>query len=537
MRGSRKPGRRLGSGLAIIILVASLLVWMGAIVTSNVVVNKDQMLEASMLEQCRYAALAGLQRGLFELATNTGIVLFTDPPQNPPPEIDDRLATDPKLRYKVQLLANGTPNTIKAPDGSDIPPGSVYVYSVGYIEGTTVYMSVSGFSALAVRAKPIFDFAALGDSQVTINDDTRVDAWDSTTGTYPGALPFDPANPATYSFGASLATNSAAQGALKVFGNTQVDGNLVVGPDASDPAAVIQMGGGVMLTGQQQVAPGTRRIPLWETTLDPNAATTSVTVPPGSSQTLSPGPYRDLKVGQQGATGRATVYLQPGEYYFDQGIDLGQADLMMEPGSLGPAVIYVGGDVLIGDQSRVNHDPATAPNARPSQVQLYFVNKNDALTIQGGSVAQFVAAGSTMSATVDSSELFGGIMAQDVTVQGSGSKLHYDLSLKGMPLNGQGRWALVGVKEKGGRGRGGNGGGNGGNGNGGNGNNGSSGGSTTGSTTASSTTGSSTGSTTGSSTGSTTGSSSTGGSTTGSSTTGSSTTGSSTTGSTTGSTS
>jgi len=52
-------------------------------------------------------------------------------------------------------------------------------------------------------------------------------------------------------------------------------------------------------------------------------------------------------------------------------------------------------------------------------------------------------------------------MGRDLTLQGVGAKLHYDKSLKGVPLQGNGRWWLTGIRQQGGSAVNGNGNGNG----------------------------------------------------------------------------
>lgn len=439
--------KRQANSIFIVIVVASLLMLVAGMATNNLTHNRRQTLKSTQQEQCRYAANAGLQRGLLELATGTTVVQFTDPPQNPAPTIDDALAGDRRLRYKIEFIANGTPGMLAAPDGSEIPPGAVFIYSKGYLEGTDLTATASGFSALALRAKPQFDYAALTDSRIDVTNDAWVDSWDSALGAYPGPNPFNPADSNTYTKSASLASNLGTS-AISIQGTTAVDGDLLVGPDALNPAASVNLGGAVTLSGQPDNLSGVRRIPLWETTLDVSAATSSVTVAPGRAQTLAPGPYRQLSAGLTGGA-RTTLTMQPGEYYFDRDVDLANLDLQITAPGTDPVIIYINGDLNIHGGSKLNEQPA---GSLPSRLQIYFTGRNTSMDVQEGSVAQMVAAGASTTMNLDSSQLYGAVMGHDLTLRGTGSKLHYDKSLKGAQLQGNGRWALTGIREQNGTG-------------------------------------------------------------------------------------
>ncbi len=434
--------RKRANILAIVVMIASLLLCMAVVATNNLTHNRRQTLQSSQQEQCRYAANAGLQRGLLELAQGSTVVQFTDPPQDPAPTLDDKLATDPKLRYKIEFLANGTPNMIDAPDGSEIPPGAVFIYSRGYLEGTTLSATASGFSALALRAKPQFDYAALTDARIDVLHDALSDSWDSGLSTYPGPNPFNPADSNTHTKSASLASNLGTS-AISLLGATAVDGDLLVGPDALNPSASVNLGGSVTVSGQTDNLTGVRRIPLWESTLDANAATHALSVPSGGSQTLTPGPYKQMAAGQAGGA-RTSLVMPPGEYYFDKDVNLANVDLQIPPGTE-PVVIYINGNFNVSGQSKLNELPV---GTKPSRLQIYFTGKNKSMTVKEDSAAQMVAAGSSTSVQVESSQLYGAVMAHDVTMQGVGSKLHYDKALKGVPLQGNGRWALTGIREQ-----------------------------------------------------------------------------------------
>lgn len=139
--------------LATVILVLSLLVGMAGVVFRDVSVGLQHGAERTLRTQARYAAYAGLQRSLS--------ALYQDPSWSAGYDREDLPGT-PEVEYSVTVLNNvGNLNSIFAPDGTEIPPNGVFLRAKGHVRGEDI-ISNAGLASLAVRKKPIFNFAAVG---------------------------------------------------------------------------------------------------------------------------------------------------------------------------------------------------------------------------------------------------------------------------------------------------------------------------------------------------------------------------------------
>jgi hypothetical protein len=267
---------------------------------------------------------------------------------------------------------------------------------------------------IRVTSHSVFQYAVLGDDGVTMSGDMRTDSYDSRLGAYDP----DPSSP-TYNKGhnGDIATNSSADGALDLSGGSlQIDGQLVTGPDVTDPASMVNGYSPSLITGGtdppsdgQDVASLPEEILLEPVVVPDGIACADKTVKAHQNLTLSP---------TGGPLGNGTYCYQ---------------NLSVEGGATvtvtGPVRVYLTGTFVAVGETVVGNP------ADPTDLILYVSNGGIA-TIDGNVAGSSTFYGGIYApdATIaigGEAQIYGAIVAGDAFIAGD-PRIHYDEAMADM---------------------------------------------------------------------------------------------------------
>lgn len=376
------PVRRRGIALVVVLISIGLLgviAWgMAAMGAHTLDISRN----AVQNDQALLAADGGAWRAVAELARNGGFTGWGTAQTLP----------TTGASYTVSITNAGD----TAPDGQVVPADMVYVLSVGTHRGETRQVG------LMLRASQSqFPAAVFAGEKVMLEDNSRVDSWDSTIGFYPaGAQPIK----------AHVGTNRQNSNSIVVEDGSYVDGNLLVPPGASPGATQID---GSTVTGSVITMAQTQ-------TLDPvvlPAAPTGSDMEYESDSSLAPGAYGHLEI-ENGAV----VTLSPGTYVFNSIAMEEGGTIAIPDDATAPVEIYVAGEVEIEDGSVVN------TSRKPSLLKFYVRDGPVELDDDSGS-AYFVCYAPEANVRFDdASHMYGSLVGKDIEID-EDSGVTYDLSL------------------------------------------------------------------------------------------------------------
>ena len=447
---------RRGMALILVLLQIAVLALVVAALGSLALKNLRSTSMKSWQRQARHAAYAGVQASLAQLDH--------DSHWQPSSAWTEPLGDGALLRYEVEVLNNvHNPSgaAALAPDGTWIPAGAAWVRSRGYLGDVGSDQDFT-LIALVARARPSFNHAIFGHSQVALLNGSQVNSYTSSVGRVPqSGLGPD----ATHL--AHLGTNSIAANAISLV-DSWSDGNAFAGL-SSAPTSVISLGSGSTLTGArlsladrkalfrfrsklEGTSGPTLRIPelhaglynfLWETS-------------EGTGDQPRESAFESLQVsGNHPDWGRATN-LFSGEYYITGDLifygssafraSLRPTVINVHANTEFPVVIYVRGNVQL-DNVRVNTvlPPGVPGSPSPRTLQIYTLTDGATFDMKNSEL-HAVVAGRGLNVTIaENSELFGAVIADRATVDNS--KVHYDRALTGVTLNGRTAWDVLSLKE------------------------------------------------------------------------------------------
>lgn len=399
--------RRRGLILFTVLVVAALMALMTLTVALHSMgsLRRDSHFQGRL--QADFAAQAGLQSALSQLRTST---LTGDLPPT-------RLAGG-NSRYSVSVVNNSAGSSaMTAPDGTSVPPGAVYLLSLGEGEGKTLQR----ISALALRPGNTAVDALAADSEILVRGNALVDAWDSTIGPY---------GPATLS-NFTLGSNIVSLNGIVVRDNAAVQGDLQVGQGGTI-SSVVNVTRAASVSGSTSVATASFSIPHHSAPLPVGRTDLRLT---GSSQTLGPGAYRRVDL-----TGSAQLLLSSGTYVFES-FQLANSSRIV---ALGPVTVYLERGVLMNDDAQLN------PAGSAADFKLYSTSTSPvSLRMNQRSRAWVTAEGDHLSlAPYDDAEFFGAFVGAGIDVWGRG-KIHYDKSLRtggGSSASSSAPWELRAIR-------------------------------------------------------------------------------------------
>ena len=221
-----------------------------SMIAASVAIRSQRSMQSSHQQSQQMAAddaaYSGLQVGLAQIEsvgeTWGGISSLTTLPQMP------------ALGYKVFVNSNySNTSPIEDPDGTEIPPKSIYVKSIGYYEG----VATAGASAIVAQDEGVsFNYPAFATQTLNFAN-SAVSAVDAS-----GVLT---------SGNAPIRTNGDTAGAITLT-NTFVDGDVTVGP-LGDPAVALVADGTSGFSGTAGVAGTDLPLPSVVASYDDSAPT------------------------------------------------------------------------------------------------------------------------------------------------------------------------------------------------------------------------------------------------------------------------
>lgn len=423
---SSKLSKDRGSALVSVLMMS--LVLFAFIIAVSILMN--QRFHSVNLKQAqdraKYAARAGITRSLQALTAN---VLWGAGFAKTP------LTGDPELSYQVEVLNNFTGSLgdpgLYAPDGATwVPKGTVWIRSVGTM-GNVSSGSV-GLVGVLGQYRPVFDFSIFGDRSVTILGSSVVDTMIA------GGK-------------ADVGSNALNGPAIVIGAASSVQGKALCAPTA-DPtsASVISVTGGSTVGGKEASNETKVILPFPNRTAPPVLSPASaLTLPLNSgspnSYNLMPGDYTNVTVDGSDLILSAPNGQQPGKYFIDGNLEVrnGGRIVLDHANPDYPVILYVRGNATF-DHAIIGVDSGGAL-LTPKSLQIYFTETppGDASTflVNNGTTGSFVAAGDNVAMTINGSEFQGALIGRTVTL--NNSRLHYDTSLRDIPLEGQGAVTLL----------------------------------------------------------------------------------------------
>jgi len=238
----------------------------------------------------------------------------------------------------------------------------------------------------------IWQFPIVADEGIRISGDVTTDSYNSADGPY---------DPATAGDGGDIATNSIDDDAIRINGSVDINGQIQVGTDSTDPDEGVRISGG-SYTVSADPPIGTMTEPL---VMD------SVVVPGGL-----PCPDRTM------SNVADSIVLPAGEYCYDDLSISGGAVLSVS----GPVTIYIRG-IFSMSGGGVAGDPASPPN-----LELLFASGSDDPSLSGGATLYggIYAPDGTIK-LAGNTTVYGALVADRIRMSGSDNTVHYDVAMAG----------------------------------------------------------------------------------------------------------
>lgn len=254
----------------------------------------------------------------------------------------------------------------------------------------------------------IFQFALFGQQEVSVTGSAATDSYVSTNGAY------DPNN---HGHNGDVGTNATSAGGITVGGSIFVDGQLVVGPNVSNPESVVTGYNPAFVTGDPKVASQMQTFPMPPVVL--NQADFTALLNNGDGDCL------DYTV-----TGNTTQTLSATGGLNNQGVYCYRNLTIQGNGTLtadGSVTVYVTGTLTAQGNSGVG------VSSDPTKM-TFLMTANSQATLEEGTITgsnKFYGALYGPSATINiqgNADVYGSIIAKTVNVTGSAS-IHYDEAL------------------------------------------------------------------------------------------------------------
>lgn len=419
---SGHSSNRRGTGLAMVLLMSSVLAIMVAAVGLNTMTHLQGTNANLYRKQSRHAAYGGVQWALANLAKNNAWT----PGKNPYIlDFTGNGAVTVEL-HVYNNCAGALGNPYREPNGVLVPKGATYIVAVG-CAANQKSLSTSAMSTLAYNGQEIPSSALFADQRLEM-EDSETDSWSSLTDNTRNRY-----SPSLAMAGASIGTN-ATEGSV-ILTNARVKGGLLLGANGQRTQAVIASEGSNIL-GETKTESGVIRIqarkpPEW---LEQKADNQLAVIESGGA--VEPGSYDAIRVGKGD-----TLRLSSGTYYVRNTLSLDGARLVIEPP--GPVTIYVGGRFSVTGDSRINPDDVgpdilevgQSTSGLPGNLQVHMVGNGNlsvrpTFELTGGSKAWMSVSGRNLTGTIKSSELFGSLKGEVLSVKSG--KVHFDEATRTM---------------------------------------------------------------------------------------------------------
>jgi hypothetical protein len=321
--------------------------------------------------------------------------------------------------YRITVLKAGSTTA----QGQTIPSGCVYIASVGTIQGVAP-KSAGALVKLGSSSSAFKNLQALITNTLSMSNGVYIDSYDSKSGPY---------KKSASNSNASVVTNLAKAGSLKVYGGSRIYGTVAVGPSGvlepkgttsptTSSVYTVWHDWGVSSDGGSVM---TAAIDVPSVSVPAKTGTTDLTLS-SKNKTLDPGVYGDVNISNG-----AKLTLQPGVYQFHSlTLNGGTKITLADPSS--PVQFYI--ETSFDQKNGVN---LSSSDVTPSALQIFMAD-GSTYTQSGGSSTSAIVYGpnSTMNLN-NGSDLYGSAVASAVTMNGA-ANIHWDESLANfdLPLNG-----------------------------------------------------------------------------------------------------
>ncbi|MEW6283398.1 MAG: hypothetical protein AB1758_32615 [Candidatus Eremiobacterota bacterium] len=399
--------------LMTVLLVCALVAVLTLAVASETTFNLRASTRETQRHQARCAAYAGLQRGVAEV--------LTDPTSSWSGTLRD-VPLGNGARFTVVVVNQFRGGGSVAPDGTNVPAGTVYFQSTGVTGQTSVGASAMG----RVTDESLFRAALFANGPISIN--TVVDSWYwNSLNPYP-VPPIPPGDPTPQY--TQVRTNSSVANAVS---GSYVMGDIIVGPGTDTSAYPTPPS--FLNSRDLIVAPMTKPIGNYNGvvgTVDLDVATL------GSPATADPGDYRDLLVPDGNV-----LTLNGGNYYVEN-VQIGRnAEIRCN----GLVYLHFHGDFTVGREALLNE------LGLPAEFTLRHTGDSGTFTEDGSVRSHFSLAGPHLEVHLSpNSALYGAVVANAIDFgggnQGPGLAdrgVHWHPGLDSGPQVPSGFWVLQGV--------------------------------------------------------------------------------------------
>ena len=259
-----------GSIMITVLLVISVMAMMVGVVGLDSLLNLRNVGSNSREKQAKYAAYAGLQSTMNELGKAERNYAETDPRHfyngdgttiGPNTGIHEgTLANRPELSFRVEITNNmmGTdPNSplIAATTSQQVFPGTVYMLAHGLNNENGTTVTLGSMVGLARKVRPYFDDGAYARHNLWMSG-VYVDAWDpydsNDGGDYDSGHGGGPNSPPSSGNKKDLEATVGGDGtksqAIRLTGDSELDGQIEMSPLAGNDGAIPLTGGGTTST-------------------------------------------------------------------------------------------------------------------------------------------------------------------------------------------------------------------------------------------------------------------------------------------------
>lgn len=407
---------RRGTGLAMVLLMSSVLAIMVAAVGLNTMTHLQGTNANLYRKQSRHAAYGGIQWALAHLSRDRSWV-----PEKNPYVLDFHGRREVTVEIQVFNNTSGSLGTpFVAPNGVVVPKGATYILTLG-CAANQKSLSTSAMSTMAYTGAEMPASAVFADQRLEM-EDSETDVWTSlvnnTRVRYSAAVSAS---------GASIGTNATEKSII--LKNSKIRSDLLLG-SGGQRAEVLLTSDGSDILGEtrseaEMLQVMARKPPEW---LEHKADDNLPAVERGGQ--IDPGSYDSIRLGKG-----ETLRISSGEYYVRNTLSLTGARIVIDPP--GPVTVYVGGHLSLTEGSKINPDdtgPDTlevgqSTSGLPGNLKVHLVgNGNTSIRptfeMKGGSKAWMSVSGRGLAGELTNAELYGSLKGESLVVKKS--KIHYD---------------------------------------------------------------------------------------------------------------
>jgi hypothetical protein len=360
-------------------VILTVLLILGASLMERAQTAVDRASVRNRQERAFQLAEAGIEKALWELNQPNGWLLYPGD-------------TDMSLQGGTLDIAISMP-----PANRGVFTDTLTVIATGVIPSPQIGRTHSCAIRMVTHKDPrYFAYAIFGNSEVSVGNGTvrlMADSYSSDDGAYGGD---------NTGAGADIATNASGSNSVKILPQGEVYGNISVGVDASPPESAVSNNGTVSGT-----------ISNLEVT---NVLPSVTSVPAGA-----------IELGDVWLEADQQLVLDPGVYHMTDCDIFGSAQIICN----GKVVLYIDQtadtstpDVRIGGNGIVNTSQI------PANLTIYCSPDVVSFTVSGNAEIYAGIYAPQADIVMNAGDIYGSVVGNTVTLNGSNSNIHYDEALK-----------------------------------------------------------------------------------------------------------